>query len=211
MEEWTEALDNNIEVDTVYFDFRKAFDSVPHRRLVKKLDGYGIKGSLLAWLENFLHERKQRVVMNGNTSKWTEVLSGIPQGSILGPVLFILYINDLPGVVGSVCKLFADDCKLYRNIASEADQRELQEDIERLWKWSKNWLLGFNIKKCKVVSYGDTHFEWGYEMTDTHNTPQALVTEDSELFLTLYKSLARSHLDYGTLIVYPTTKIQTNT
>ena len=246
MEEWTEALDNNIEVDTVYFDFRKAFDSVPHRRLVKKLDGYGIKGSLLAWLKNFLHERKQRV-MNGNTSNWTEVLSGIPQGSILGPVLFILYINDLPGVVGSVCKLFADDCKLYRNITSEADQRELQEDIERLWKWSKNWLLGFNIKKCKVVSYGNTHFEWGYEMSDTHNTPQVLVTEDSEcdvgillkkslkfeehidnvvnkakriiglikrkfcymdkeLFLTLYISLARSHLDYGNLTVYPTTK-----
>ena len=81
-----------------------------------------------------------------NLSKWTDVLSGIPQGSILGPILFILYINDLPGVVGSVCKLFADDCKRYRNIASEADQEEFQKDIERLCKLSSDWLLGFNIK-----------------------------------------------------------------
>ena len=161
--------------------------------------------------------------------------------------MFILYINDLPGVVGSVCKLFADDCKLYRNIASEADQKELQEDIERLCKWSKDWLLGFNIKKCKVVSFGNVQFEYEYGMTDTQNNLHVLSTEDSEsdlgilfkknlkfdehidntvnkviriiglikrkftymdkdLFLTLYKSLVRSHLDYGNLVFYPTTK-----
>ena len=107
------------------------------KRLIKKLAGYGIDGTLLTWLKNFLNERKQRVVINGKASKWNDVLSGIPQGSILGPVLFILYINDLPGVVGSVCQLFADDCKLYRNIKSEADLRELQEDIDRLCQWSK--------------------------------------------------------------------------
>ena len=112
MEDWTDTLDNNLQVDTVYLDFKNAFDSVPHKRLVKKLEGYGIKGSLLLWLKNFLKQRQQRVVINGNLSKWTDALSGIPQGSILGPILFILYINDLPGVVGSVCKLFADDCKL---------------------------------------------------------------------------------------------------
>ena len=148
MEDWTEALDNNLQVDTVYLDFKKAFDSVPHKRLVKKLEKYGITGNLLKWLKNFLYERKQRVVINGKSSKWSDVLSRIPQGSILGPLLFIIYISDLPGVVGSVCKLFADDCKLYRNIESEADMMELQEDIERLCKWSRDWLLGFNIKKC---------------------------------------------------------------
>ena len=132
MEDWTEALDNNLQVDTVYMDFRKAFDSVPHKRLIKKLEGYGINGTLLKWLKNFLNERKQRVVINGKTSKWTDVLSGIRQGSILGPILFIIYINDLPGVVGSVCRLFADDCKLYRNIKSDADLKELQDDIDRL-------------------------------------------------------------------------------
>ena len=150
MEDWTEALDNNLQVDTVYLDFRKAFDSVPHKRLIKKLEKYGITGNLLKWLKNFLNERKQRVVINGKSSKWSDVLSRIPQGSILCLLLFIIYINDL---VGSVCKLFADDCKLYRNIESEADMMELQEDIERLCKWSRDWLLGFDIKKCKVISF----------------------------------------------------------
>ena len=134
MEDWTDVLDNNLKVDTMYLDFKKAFDSSPHKN---NLEGYGIKGSLMLWLKNFLKQRQQRDVINGNLLKWTDVLSGIPQGSIIGQNLSILYINDLPGVVGSVCKLFADDCKLYRNIASEADQKELQEDIERLCKWSK--------------------------------------------------------------------------
>ena len=247
MNEWSEALDNNIQVGTVYLDFRKAFDSVPHRRLLKKLAGYGIKGILLEWLKNFLNGRKQRVVINGKASEWTNVLSGIPQGSILGPVLFIIFINDLPGVVGSVCKLFADDCKLYKNIESEADLKELQDDILRLCHWSKEWLLGFNFKKCKIVSYGNCQFEYEYYMTDNQNNQYKLSTEeserdlgilfksnfkfdehidntvnkvnriiglikrkfnyiDSELFLTLYKALIRTHLDYGNLIFYPTTK-----
>ena len=98
-------------------------------------------------VENFLNERKQRVVINGKSSKWSDVLSGIPQGSLLRPLLFIIYINDLPGVVGSVCKLFADECKLYRNIESKVDMMELQEDIERVCKWNGDWILGFNIKK----------------------------------------------------------------
>ena len=98
MEDWTDALDNNLQVDTVYLDFKKAFESVPHKRLVKKLEGFSIKGLLLLWPKNFLKQRQQRVVINGNLSKWTDVLSGIPQRSLLGPILFILYINDLPGV-----------------------------------------------------------------------------------------------------------------
>ena len=247
MEDWTKALDNNLQVDTVYLDFRKAFDSVPHKRLIKKLEGYGITGNLLKWLKNFLNDRKQRVVINGKFSKWSDVLSGIPKGSILGPLLFIIYINDLPGVVGIVCKLFADDCKLYRTIESEADMMELQEDIERLCKWSRDWLLGFNIKKCKVISFGNIHFEIEYSLSDSENNSHTLSLEDSECnlgilfkknlkfdehidkvvnkvnrisglirrkfthidkstFLTLYKSLVRSHLDYGNLIYYPTTK-----
>ena len=116
MNEWTEALDDGIQIDTVYLDFRKAFDSVPHKRLIKKLEGYCIKGILLEWFKNFLNGRQQRVVINGKASDWTNVLSGIPQGSILGPILFIIFINDLPGVVGNVCKLFADDRKLYKTL-----------------------------------------------------------------------------------------------
>ena len=84
MEDWAEALDNDLQVDTVYLDFRKAFDSVPHRRLIQKLEGYGISGNLLNWLKSFLNQRKQRVVISGNCSEWNDVISGIPQGSILG-------------------------------------------------------------------------------------------------------------------------------
>ena len=109
------------------------------------------------------------MVINGKASDWTNVLSGIPQGSILGPILFIIFINDLPGVVGNVCKLFADDCKLYKNVKSEADLKELQEDIYRLCQWSKEWLLGFNFKKCKIVSYGNCQFEYEYYMIDDQN------------------------------------------
>ena len=92
---------------------------MPHKRLIKKLEGYGIKGILLIWFKKFLNGRQQRVVINGKTSDWTNVLSRIPQGSILGPKLFVIFINDLPGVVGNVCKLFADDCKLYKTLNQE--------------------------------------------------------------------------------------------
>ena len=153
----------------------------PIKDLLKKLEGYGIKGILLEWFKKFLNGRQQRVVLNGKTSNWTNVLSGIPQGSILGPVLFIIFINDLPGVVGNVCKLFADDCKLYKNIKSEAGLKELQEDIYRLCQWSKEWfLLGFNFKKCKINSYRNYQFEYEYYMIDNQNNFHKLSKEDSE-------------------------------
>ena len=136
----------------------------------------------MKWLNNFLNERKQRVVINGMSSKWSDVLSRIPKGSILGPLLILIYINVLPGVVGSVCKLFADDCKLYRNIESEADMKELQEDIERLCKWSRDWLLGFS----KVISLGNLHFEIKHSLTDCENNSHTLSLEDSECDLGIF-------------------------
>ena len=214
-----------------------------HVKYSLKLEGNGIKGILLEWFKNFLNGRQQRVVMNGKKSDWNNVLTAIPQGSILGSILFIIFINYLPGVVGNVCKLFAGDCKLYKNIKSEADLIELQEDIYRLCQWSKEWLLGFNFKKCKIVSYGNCEFEYEYYINKYHklsnedsecdlgvlfksnlkfnehidNTINKVYRKiglikrkfkfiDKDLFLTLYKSLIRSHLDYGNLIFYPTTK-----
>jgi hypothetical protein len=95
MEDWTEHLDNHNSVDAIYLDFQTTFDTVPHHRLITKLKGYGISGNILEWIKN-LSERKQQVVLNGSNSKWTDVTNGIPQGSVLAPILFTMYINDLP-------------------------------------------------------------------------------------------------------------------
>ena len=110
LEDITEAIDNGDE-DVVYFDFCKAFDKVPHRRLLKKLEGYGIK--VLKWIKEFLSNRKQRVVINGTFSEWRPVTCGIPQGSVLGPILFLNCINDLPDIIKCLIKVYADDAKIY--------------------------------------------------------------------------------------------------
>ena len=99
-----------------YMDFMKAFDKVPHRRLIIKLHNHGIQGKLLDWIRSILENRQQPVVINGQYSTWSNVTSGIPQGSVLGPLLFVIYINDLPDTVLSQVFLFADDTKMYRQI-----------------------------------------------------------------------------------------------
>ena len=106
-------------VDTVYLDFSKAFDTVPHRHLIGKLEAYGIDGSLLSWISSFLMGRTQKVSVNGSLSSSKPVLSGIPQGSVLGPLLFVIYINDLPDKLCSSSLMFADNTKVFREICSE--------------------------------------------------------------------------------------------
>ena len=147
MEDVTEALDQGCEVDIIYLDFYKAFDKVPHKRLLEKLKGYGIRDNILMWIQDFLSNRKQRVSINGKNSDWRNVTSGIPQGSVLGPILFLIYINDLPSVVRCLIKLFADDAKLYQIIRRNQDRVELQGDISNSKDWSIIWKMFFNIKK----------------------------------------------------------------
>jgi hypothetical protein len=109
---WSDVIEKDGEIDTVYLDFAKAFDTVPHVRLLKKLYGYGVRGEVLCWIEKILSERKQLVTVNGSESNFGDVLSGIPQGSVLGPMLFVCFINDLPEAVESMILMFADDTKI---------------------------------------------------------------------------------------------------
>lgn len=135
-------------------DFQKAFDSVPHRRLIHKLSAYGIKGKLLNWVEDFLSQRKQTVVINGTKSEEREVTSGIPQGSVLGPLLFVVYINDLPNGLKTEAKIFADDTKLYCRSDTDSGAEDLQHDLDKLQEWSDKWLLRFHPDKCCILKIG---------------------------------------------------------
>ena len=160
MEDWSGAIEDGEPVDVAYLDFAKAFDSVPHKRLLGKLHAYGIRGRLLDWIAAFLLDRRQRVVIQGSKSEWAPVTSGIPQGSVLGPTLFTLFVNDMPQQVSSCVKLFADDTKLYRRVTNGST--ELQADIDALVKWSKEWLLPFNSTKCRVMHLGRRNAEHPY-------------------------------------------------
>ena len=141
-------------IDVIYLDFSKAFDTVPHRRLLGKLESYGIGGNILNWIQGFLHERTQEVIVNGVKSAPATVISGIPQGTVLGPVLFVIYINDLLDNITSSGLMFADDTKLFRHITSHEDALHLQTDIRKLEDWSNTWKLYFNPDKCHVLTLG---------------------------------------------------------
>jgi len=154
LDEWTKLLDAGTSIDVVYTDFQKAFDSVPHRRLMSKLEAYGVHGHLLNWIKSFLMGRKQRVVINGQESTWTAVISGVPQGSVLGPILFLIYINDIVDNLSCTAYLFADDMKLFKGITKDADMAHLQSDICAVDAWTDHWLLKLNAQKCKVMTVG---------------------------------------------------------
>jgi hypothetical protein len=245
MEELTTYMDNKTPIDIIYLDFKKAFDTVPHKRLLVKLKAYGIQGKVLSWIQGFLSDRKQRVKVGESISPETQVLSGIPQGSILGPVLFTVFINDLPEVIKSTCKIFADDTKVY----NKADNKDiLQTDLEALNKWSDKWNLYFNVSKCKVMHVGKSNplNEYTMKMGDniefinkceeekdlgvtfdkdlnfnahiqrivnTANQVSGMIKRaftfiDKDVFLQLFKTFVRPHLEYGNAIWHPTWKYQ---
>ena len=146
---WAKARNDSHKADVILLDFTKAFDSVPHQRLLAKLKGYGIGGNLLNWLTHSTVGRKQRVSFRGHFSPWTMVTFGVPQGSLLGPVLFLAYINDITTGIRSSMRLFADDSKVYRIIYDENDEKQLQCDINTLQKWSENWQLHFTLTNAR--------------------------------------------------------------
>ena len=126
----------------------KTFGMVPHKRLIIKLGAYGLKGSILQWLQHFLYDRQQQVRVGRGISSWTQVTSGILQGSVLGPVLFV---SELPRLLHHRVKMFADDMKLYRSVSGSRDVQLLQQDLDILSQWADTWLLKFNISKCHVM------------------------------------------------------------
>ena len=162
-----EAVDQDQNYDVVYLDFSKAFDKVPHQRLLKKVEAHGIDGKVLKWIGEWLTCRKQRVQINGKKSEWGCVTSGVPQGSVLGPLLFIIYINDLDVGLSSDVSKFADDTKVGRVIRTEQDAGELQRDLEKLYEWTRKWQMEFNIGKCSVMSAGRNNPLHNYSLNDT--------------------------------------------
>ena len=140
------------QVDVAVLDFSKAFDVVPHKRLLHKLDFYGIRGQSHQWIRSFLQNRSQRVVVDGEQSTSAPVTSGVPQGSVLGPILFLVFINDMPECVKSRARLFADDSIVYRNINSKDDCTALQDDLDALHKWEMEWGMHFNPSKCNIIT-----------------------------------------------------------
>ena len=140
------------QVDVILLDFEKAFDKVPHGRLLYKLDYYGVRNKTNRWIRSFLVQRKQKVLLEGTHSSEAEVLSGIPQCTVLCPLLFLAFINDLPGACkSSDAQLFADDSLLFKIVDSIQDSILLQQDLDALEVWEKTWQMSFNATKCSVM------------------------------------------------------------
>ena len=155
----TKTIDESRAVDVVYMDFSKAFDKVPHGRLVQKVKCHGIKCELARWVENWLGHRRQRVAVEGSFSDWRSVTSSVPQGSVLGPLLFVIYINDLEENVAGLISKFADDTKIAGVVVSDEHCQRIQQDIDRLENWVEKWQMEFNPDKCEVMHFGRSNAE----------------------------------------------------
>ncbi len=177
--DWSLSLSARKSVDVIYIDFRKAFDSVSHQKLINKLETFGISGNLLSWLSVFLSNRQQRVIIGSHMSSYVDVRSGVPQGSCLGPLLFVLYINDLPDVIKNVtCKLFADDVKIYDVVSEENSGHDnITESLRRLCEWSARWQLVISIRKCSVLHLGNRNPNLRYLINDVILPEETLVCD----------------------------------
>jgi len=164
LDQVTQCIDDGICADVIYLDFAKAFDKVPHQRLLEKISKHGIDGKVLTWIRAWLSDRWQQVCVSGQYSSKRPVTSGVPQGSVLGPILFLIFINDLEsGLTSSVFK-FADDTKILGTLNSCDDKDILQQDLQHVVDWAKRWQMQFNTSKCKVMHLGRTNNRFQYCM-----------------------------------------------
>ena len=166
LENVTKMVDNGDPVDIIYLDFSKAFDKVPKLRLIAKMKAHGIRGDVLRWISEWLSGRKQRTVLNGSFSAWADVISGVPQGSVLGPLAFIIFINDLDTCTEliSIMNKFADDTKLGHKVNTDRDREVLQDCLNKLLVWATDWCMEFNVKKCKILHTGRNNSKFIYNM-----------------------------------------------
>jgi hypothetical protein len=153
-------LDERELVNVVYLDFAKAFVSVPHERLFRKVKSLEIEGNVLQWIRDFLVGRRQRVSINGTVSDWVTVRSGGPKGSVLGSVLFVAFINDLP----EVCSVYADNTKIYNTVKDALNKVQLQDDLDSLVKWADTWQQHFNVDKCKLLHLENNNKQQDYSI-----------------------------------------------
>ncbi len=184
-----EAVDEGKEVRVVFFDISKAFDRVWHKGLIFKLRTFGIDGTLLEWLENYLTDRLQRVVINGQSSEWKNVSAGVPQGSILGPLLFLVYINDIVNDIHSNIRLFADDTSIYIIVDDPMNSaQQLNQDLEIVNTWAEKWLVKFNPSKTEKLLFSLKSNNPVHPPLVFSNSHINTVTEHKHLGLTISKS-----------------------
>ena len=170
---WSESISHGLPVDVLYLDLEKAFDKVPHHRLICQLQKFGIRGQILNWIKDYLHNRYQRVRINGALSSRSMVLSGVPQGSVLGPALFLLFVADVAPLVNNFVTLYADDSKLfnsiYENNTSDESIQSIQNDINTLSLWADNMQMSFNVDKCHALHLGHNNKNHVYTLPKMSN------------------------------------------
>ena len=241
LEVLNKLVDEGNNVDIVYCDFAKAFDKVPVMRLLVKMEAHGITERVLEWVKKWLSGRKQRVVLNGKSSNWSDVTSGVPQGSCLGPTLFLIFINDIDNAMDTTTAIiskFADDTKAGRVVENDNDRDKLQQEINNLMAWTDKWQMQFNAGKCSVMHFGKSNPNFSYTMGGhapagvvlrasveekdvgviVHNSlkpspmcakaankanqvlgqmARAIHFRDKDVWVKLYKTYVRCHLEYS--------------
>ena len=189
-----ESFNCGLEVRSIYLDMSKAFDKVWHEGLIFKLKQNGIEGNLLNLFQNYLTNRKQRVILNGMESNWGDIRAGVPQGSVLGPLLFLIYINDLEEGIESHVKFFADDTSLFSIIEDPmVSADKLQHDLNLISEWARQWKMSFNpdpTKQAEEILFSHKKIKIDHPPLHFNNIEVKRVTDHKHLGLTLDSKLS---------------------